>query len=138
MMEMEFLDEIPINITHTLQQLLGRYQSVHDGLPELIKNAKDQYSRLGIFDIDRRCVIAILNSETRRLGVLDFGGATKDDFIGWREWANPYANRSNLASDIEGGFGTGGKGFMVRGATEDSFFESCRAGVRTKMGYSSK
>lgn len=137
MADMEFLDEIPINIHNTLQQLLGRYQAVSDGLPELIKNAKDQYARLGIADIDDRVIVTILNSMTRRLAVLDFAGATKDDFVAWREWANPYANRSLISHDIEGGFGTGGKGFMVRGANENSFFESVRDGLRTKMGYSS-
>ena len=51
-----FPEEIPIDPDHTLHQLTGRFQSVRDGLPELIKNSKDQYSRLGIHDRGQRRV----------------------------------------------------------------------------------
>jgi hypothetical protein len=135
MKKMEFLEEIPIHVPNTLQQLLGRFQTVRDGLPELIKNAKDQYSRLGIMDRTERAIVVLVDSSERRIGVLDFAGATSEDFLLWRKWSDPYANRAATAHDIEGGHGNGGKGFMVRGSTKDSFFESCRDGLRTKMGY---
>ena len=38
-------DDIPIDPEATLDQLTGRFRSLRDGLPELVKNAKDQYSR---------------------------------------------------------------------------------------------
>lgn len=136
MQKLEFLEEIPIHIPNTLQQLLGRFQTVRDGVPELIKNAKDQYSRLGVTERVDRIIVVVVNSDQRRIGVLDFAGARSEDFTLWRRWSDPYANRASAAYDIEGGHGNGGKGFMVRGSTEDSFFESCRDGLRTKMGFS--
>jgi hypothetical protein len=136
MQKLEFLEEIPIHIPNTLQQLLGRFQTVRDGLPELIKNAKDQYSRLGVTDRMDRVIVVLVSCEHRRISVLDFAGAKSEDFTLWRKWSDPYANRASVAYDIEGGHGNGGKGFMVRGSTEDSFFESCREGLRTKMGFS--
>jgi len=136
MSDLEFFDEIPINVSSALQQLLGRFQSVRDGLPELVKNSKDQYSRLEITERNERVIVVLINTEERCVGVLDFGGATRTDFRHWVTWADPNANRGAAAQDIEGGYGNGGKGFMVRGSKEDSFFESCRDGLRTKMGYS--
>lgn len=136
MATMEFLSEIPMNKRSMLDQSLGRFQSVRFGLPELVKNSKDHYSRLGILDPTERVIVVLASSDERRLGVLDFGGANSEDFKAWQTWADPDANRGGSAHDIEGGHGNGGKGFMVRGATEDSSFESCRDGLRTKMGFS--
>lgn len=136
MENLDFLEEIPIHVPNTLQQLLGRFQTVRDGLPELLKNSKDQYSRLGIIERTERVIVVLVDSERKRVGVLDFAGATAEDFVLWRKWSDPTANRAAVAYDIEGGHGNGGKGFMVRGSTEQSFFESCRDGLRTKMGYS--
>lgn len=136
MSDLQFFDEIPINVSSALHQLLGRFQSVRDGLPELIKNSKDHYARLEISERHERVILVLINTEERCLGVLDFGGATRTDFRHWVTWADPNANRGAAAHDIEGGHGNGGKGFMVRGSKEDSFFESCRDRLRTKMGYS--
>jgi hypothetical protein len=52
MTDFEFLPEIPIDKSHTLEQVTARFQSVRDGLPELVKNAKDQYARLGIIEAE--------------------------------------------------------------------------------------
>jgi len=136
MSDLQFFDEIPINVSSALHQLLGRFQSVRDGLPELIKNSKDHYSRLEINERTDRVILVLINTHRRCLGVLDFGGATRTDFRHWVTWADANANRGAGVNDIEGGHGNGGKGFMVRGSKEDSFFESCRDGLRTKMGYS--
>src|SRR4051812_6582364 len=57
MSSMEFLEEIPIHVRSALQQLLGRFQAVRDGLPELLKNAKDQYARLGITERGERAIV---------------------------------------------------------------------------------
>lgn len=132
---LKFLDDIPIDINNTLLQLLGRFQSVKDGLPELLKNAKDQYSRLGETDKGRRVIVTLINSTSHRIAVLDFAGATKADFQRWQTWSDPAANLAEKASDIEGGHGNGGKAFMVRGSTAISFLESCAGGHRTKMGF---
>ena len=67
MSNMEFLDEIPIHVRSALQQLLGRFQAVRDGLPELIKNAKDQYARLGIVERSERVIVVLVDSDRRRL-----------------------------------------------------------------------
>jgi hypothetical protein len=136
--DFDFLDEIPINVPQTLHQLLGRFQTVRDGLPELVKNSKDQYARLGVVERGERVIVVLISTERRRLGVLDFAGATDQDFVLWRKWSDPLSNRASIAHDIEGGHGNGGKGFMVRGANESSSFESCRDGLRTKMGYSNQ
>lgn len=129
------LPEIPIDSGHTLDQLTGRFQTVKDGLPELIKNAKDQYSRLGILETDDRQIVVFVKSQARRLAVVDFAGAGPEDFEGWTTWSSRTANRAELANDIEGGHGNGGKAFMVRGSTTFSYMDSCSNGSRTRMGF---
>src|SRR5262245_5640252 len=74
------LDEIPMDRGHTLDQLTSRFRGVKDGLPELIKNAKDQYSRLAITDREARQIVVIADTVNHRLGVLDFAGARSSDF----------------------------------------------------------
>lgn len=127
--------DIEIDIEHTLQQLLSRFQSVTHGLPELVKNSKDQYSRLGLRQRDQRQIVVLVDTHRRRIGVLDFAGATIDDFQRWRKWSDPTANQRGLADDIEGGNGNGGKGFMSFGSKQWATFESVRNGRYTKMGF---
>lgn len=131
----DFLDDIPMDKTHTLEQLTGRFQSITDGLPELIKNSKDQYMRLGVEDRSDRQVLVIASTTHRMLGVIDFAGAGPSDFDGWLTWSSRTAARGDLSSDIEAGHGNGGKSFMVRGSVGESFMESCAQGKRTKMGF---
>ena len=127
--------DIPIDPVETLNQLTGRFRSVRDGLPELIKNSKDQYSRLGIDDRQHRQIVVISNTARRTLAVLDFAGAPAQNFEGWTNWSDPTAGQTHLAADIEAGHGNGGKAFMVRGATASAFLESCHAGKRTRKGF---
>lgn len=128
-------DEIPIDPEATLDQLTGRFRSLRDGLPELVKNSKDQYSRLGVKDTQDRQIVVILNTEKRKLAVLDFAGAPAENFEGWTTWSDPTAGKVDLAADIEAGHGNGGKAFMVRGATSRAFLESCFEGRRTRKGF---
>lgn len=128
-------DEIPIDPESTLDQLTGRFRSVKDGLPELVKNAKDQYSRLGIVDREDRQIVVVADTDKHRLGVLDFAGAPAGNFQGWTTWSDPTAGQTDLSDDIEAGHGNGGKSFMVRGATERAFMESCFEGRRTRKGF---
>jgi hypothetical protein len=106
-----------------------------DGLPELVKNAKDQYSRLKIFDEEERQIVVLLNTALRRVAVLDFAGAPLSNFEGWTVWSEPTAGKAELAADIEAGHGNGGKAFMVHGATDFAFMESCYEGRRTRKGF---
>lgn len=135
MSSMRFLDDLPVDVEHTLDQLTNRFQSVLDGLPELIKNSKDQYSRLGILDRNARQIVVIASPTKRSLAVLDFAGASINDFDEWKTWSSRSAHRAELSADIEGGHGNGGKSFMVRGSTTESYMESCHDGRRTKMGF---
>jgi hypothetical protein len=135
MAKFRFRERIPIDVPHTLMQLLSRFQGVRDGLPELIKNAKDQYSRLGVFDPAVRAIVVVVNTAERSIGVIDFAGAPADQFKRWEKWSDPTANTKDRAADIEGGHGNSGKAFMVLGSTTDSSFESCYEGRRTRMGY---
>lgn len=128
-------DEIPMDRGHTLDQLTSRFRSVKDGLPELIKNSKDQYSRLGIVEREARQIVVLADTIRHRLGVLDFAGARSTDFDGWTTWSSRTAGRKELSDDIEAGHGNGGKAFMVRGAVEFSFLESCFEERRTRMGF---
>jgi len=128
-------DEIPMDRGHTLDQLTSRFRGVKDGLPELIKNSKDQYSRLGVVDREGRRILVIADTVSHRLGVLDFAGARSSDFEGWTTWSSRTAGRKEMSDDIEAGHGNGGKAFMVRGAVEFSFLESCFEGKRTRMGF---
>lgn len=130
-----FLPQIPVDVDHTLEQLLRSFQPVKEGLPELLKNAKDHYSRLGVLAKADRQIIIIADARRRALGVLDFAGADKDDFSKWVTWSDATASRSDTGSDIEGGHGNGGKAFMVWGAVTGATIESVAAGRRTMMGY---
>ena len=130
-----FPDDIPINKVSTLDQLTSQFGSVKDGLPELIKNSKDQYFRLHILDEDERQIVVLLSTASRRLAVLDFAGAPLSNFEGWTVWSEPTAGRSDESADIEAGHGNGGKAFMVHGATDIAFMESCYEGRRTRKGF---
>lgn len=130
-----FPEKIPIDPVSTLDQLTGRFQGIKDGLPELIKNSKDQYSRLAIFDHSERQILVIINTASKRLGVLDFAGAPRSNFEGWTTWSDPTAGRGS-ATDIEAGHGNGGKAFMVRGATDFAYMESCFESRWTRKGFS--
>jgi hypothetical protein len=138
MPKFQFRERIPIDVPHTLMQLLSRYQGVKDGLPELIKNSKDQYSRLGVTDPEARTIVVAVNTTERSIGVIDFAGADAVQFKRWETWSDPTANVRDKAADIEGGHGNGGKAFMVLGSTTDSSFESCYQSRRTRMGYENR
>lgn len=133
-----FPGHIPIDPENTLDQLTGRFRAVRDGLPELVKNSKDQYSRLKLADREHRQIVVIADTKKRALGVLDFAGAPADNYAGWATWSNPKAGHAELAADIEAGHGNGGKAFMVRGATDFAFMESVCNGKRTKMGFDNR
>lgn len=128
-------ERTPIDEVHTLDQLTSRFQAVQDGLPELTKNSKDQYARLGVNDRGQRQIIVLINNLTKSLGVLDFAGATAKELDAWSEWSSRTSSRSDHSADIEGGHGNGGKAFMVRGCVKESYIESCYMGKRTKMGF---
>ncbi|MCA3185551.1 MAG: hypothetical protein IOB85_09240 [Methylobacterium sp.] len=130
-----FSNEVPIDIEHTLDQLLARFSQLRDGLPELIKNSKDQYLRLGVSERSERQIVVAINTKRRMLAVLDFAGASKADFTHWKTWSGREGARQALADQIEAGHGNGGKAFMVRGASRSATMESCRDGFYTRMGY---
>lgn len=133
-----FPGQISIDAKSTLDQLTPQFRSVRDGLPELVKNSKDQYARLQIRERYERQIVVIANRKTRSLAVLDFAGAPRENYEGWTTWSNPNAGRSDLADDIEAGHGNGGKAFMVRGATDYALMESCFRGKRTVMGFDNR
>lgn len=131
----EFPSEIPIDPESTLDQLTSRFRGVRDGLPELIKNSKDQYSRLGLLNREDRQIVVLASTKNRSIAVIDFAGAPAENFSGWTKWSDPAAGRPELADDIEAGHGNGGKSFMVRGATHTAVMESCFDRKRTRKGF---
>lgn len=133
-----FESDIPIDRDHTLEQITGRFQAVKDGLPELVKNSKDQYNRLRLQESDVRHVVVAISTDLRTILVLDFGGARSLHFQNWKMWSSREASRASEFSDIEGGHGNGGKGFMVRGSSSESYLESCIENARTRLGYDNK
>jgi hypothetical protein len=108
---------------------------MRNGLPELIKNSKDQYARLGVTAKEDRQIVVIASANRRHVAVLDFGGAGEEDFAGWKTWSSRYAGRKDLADEIEAGHGNGGKAFMVRGSRGESFMCSSAGGLCTQMGF---
>ena len=126
---------IPIDVEHTLDQATARFQTLKDGLPELIKNSKDHYARLGIQDKDERQIVVLISEDMEHVGVLDFGGAAKDDFEHWKMWSGRNAGRKERGEDIEAGYGNGGKAFMVRGAINGSSMCGYISGKLTKFGF---
>lgn len=143
----EPLERIPLDIEHQLEQTVGQFSSLKNGLPELVKNSKDAYARNNIMDKDKRIIIVLLENSNRdnstRLGVLDFAGATINDFEGekeeeyggWITWSSRSAGKSRLSIDIEAGYGNGGKSFMAAGSTRESSMHSSKNNRRTKMGF---
>lgn len=138
MPRLQYLADIPIDIPHTLGQLLNKFGAIKHGLPELLKNSKDQYARLRVTEREKRQILVLVNSEACRLGVVDFAGASTTDFSAWQIWSDRQANRRELADDIEGGNGNGGKGFMCKGSTTVSTIESCTNGRYTQMAFNTK
>ncbi|MBU2652474.1 MAG: hypothetical protein KKA81_16225 [Bacteroidetes bacterium] len=128
-------DHISIDAEHTLEQLSGKFQSVKDGLPELIKNSKDHYARLNVKKSQDRQIIIIISEDGENLGVLDFAGAALADFKGWKTWSSRTANRKEMSSDIEAGYGNGGKSFMVRGCNKLSSMCGYRDCKINKWGF---
>jgi hypothetical protein len=135
MIGFEALPEIPMDKGHTLDQQTGRFRTVKEGAPELVKNSKDQYSRLGVRDKNLRQIVVLISPDGRHLGVLDFAGAKESDFEGWKTWSSRTAGRTSLGEDIEAGHGNGGKSFMVQGAKREAYMCSSTAHLLTKMGF---
>ncbi len=101
----EFSNDVPIDIEHTLDQLLGRFSQVRDGLPELIKNSKDQYLRLGVSERSERQIVVVINTKLKKLAVLDFAGASTDDFALWPEVGSRAMQRLLVADEAyQGGW----------------------------------
>src|SRR2546425_11738891 len=92
MTEFAFLSEIPMDKTHTLDQMTGRFQTVKEGVPELVKNSKDQYMRRGVSDRQDRQIVVLVDASGLSLGVLDFAGARPEDFRGWQTWSSRTAS----------------------------------------------
>ena len=135
MIGFEALPDIPMDKGHTLDQQTGRFRTVKEGVPELVKNSKDQYSRLGIREKNLRQIVVLISPDGRHLGVLDFAGARETDFEGWKTWSSRTAGRAALGEDIEAGHGNGGKSFMVQGAKREAYMASGAGGSLTKMGF---
>lgn len=135
MPSLDFSSQIPIDIPHTLKQLLNRFRSVRHGLPELLKNSKDQYLRKGVADRTDRQIVILVSSCAGRLAVIDLAGASKADFDAWKTWSDRRANRRDMSQDIEGGNGNGGKGFMCNGSRSLATFESCCDGRFNRMAF---
>jgi len=129
------LGKIPIDIEFSLEQMTGRFQTLKDGLPELIKNSKDHYERLHILDKNDRLIIIIFSKDLDKIGVLDFGGAKLEDFDGWQTWSSRLSGRNEMGMNIEAGYGNGGKAFMVRGVLKKSSMCGYNSRRLNKMGY---
>lgn len=143
----EPLKKCPVDLDHQLEQTVRQFSSIKNGLPELVKNSKDAYARCGVYDRRTRTIIVLLqdgrDNKSSRLGVLDFAGASISDFEGesetdyggWMTWSSRTASRASVSDQIEGGYGNGGKSFMVTEAIVSSSIHSSKDGKRTKMGF---
>jgi hypothetical protein len=137
MTEEDFVAEknIKMDMVHGLDQISSRFQSVRDGLPELVKNSKDQYFRLGVEKKSDRQIVVLVSANKKNLAVLDFAGAKLGDFDGWEEWNSRTANRKEMSENIEAGFGNGGKSFMVRGCLDRASLCGYSDGKVNKKGF---
>jgi hypothetical protein len=143
----EPLERCPVDLDHQLEQTVRQFSSIKNGLPELVKNSKDAYARCGIDDRETRTIVVLLqdgrDNKSSRLGVLDFAGASISDFEGesesdyggWMTWSSRTASKASISDQIEGGYGNGGKSFMVTESTVSSSMHSSKDGRRTKMGF---
>jgi hypothetical protein len=137
-MTYRYEDEIPMEKGHTLDQMTGRFQSIKDGLPELVKNAKDQYVRLGLQARSERDILVAVSTRRKSMLVLDLGGARYEHFQDWKIWSSRTASQAKSFEGVEGGHGNGGKAFMVRGSDNESFLESVIDGGRTRLGFDNR
>lgn len=127
--------EIQMDAEHTLDQLTSRFRTIKDGLPELVKNSKDHYARLGIQDRSDRQIVVIVSDDLDNLGILDFGGASAKDLDHWKIWSSKISGRREQSNDIEAGYGNGGKAFMVHGATKYSTICGFLLGKYNETGF---
>ena len=111
--------DVNINVNVTIKRLCDDWDSFDSGLAEIIKNSNDQYERLesnNKIKSKEREIILFFRDGNKSLdpaiGVLDFGGMTKDDIIKrLLIWNQP--KKAEGIMDLAS-LGNGGKIFALR------------------------
>ncbi len=97
-----------------------RWIRAHDeGVAEWLKNARRAYQpdRAGVDEKHRAAILLLKDANTTtpaRIGLLDVGGATRDDVTRWSTWQDPDASSGGSGLREEETEGNGGKAYMVR------------------------
>ena len=118
-----------------------RWISRHDeGLAEWLKNTRRAYQpdRADVAEAHRVCAILLKDadgSEPARLGVLDLGGATREDLERWSVWQDPRASMGDDGQAEEQTQGNGGKAYMYRLFNGRARFIGLRDGKRNVKGF---
>ena len=124
----------PLGTLKSLTQWVNRHE---DGYPELIKNVRAVYSRL---KLDEKYKVALLLFKDKdkngpaRLGLLDVGGATKEDLDRWSLWQDPEASARGEEKEEETQ-GNGGKAYMYKLFEGSAYIMGIKDNLKNCMGY---
>lgn len=134
-------DDIKVHEEGAIRLICSAYQTHDDGLPELVKNAADEYMRTDA-PLEKRVIVVLLHSENKSfpssISVLDFNGMTskviEEDF---RVWADPEASQRRRPKGklgVQGGLGNGGKCYMTMVFDEYAILHTVKASKGSRYG----
>lgn len=118
-----------------IKQLRQFFKDHTNGIPELIKNADDEYMRRE-FPEHLRAIGLLLHggAETSSISVLDVAGMTSETLeTKLSVWADPDASRGGDA-DVQGGKGNGGKAYLAEMFEHGALIVTLRDGMGQRYG----
>ncbi len=131
--------DLKVHEQGAIRLICASFQSHEAGLPELLKNAADEYARHN-FPEEQRVIVLILSQGGRgsvpSISVLDFSGMSsrviEEHF---RIWADPEAATRGLRhSGVQGGHGNGGKCYMTQMFDDHALIRTVKGGKRNCYG----
>jgi len=131
-------EDTKIHEVGAIRLICKGFQSHESGLPEWLKNAADEYIRLGTPE-SQRVVVVIFDSGRKNyqpsISCLDLCGMTSSVIENnFRIWADPEAAKQGQDSNkIQGGHGNGGKCYMTHSLIVMRRFAPSRKGKGTIM-----
>ncbi len=147
---MEIVDKLMTKRTYStkasyegaVRNALVQMQSHDRGMGDIFKNSKDEYERL---NLDKEDCLAILffkngtNSNTSKIGFLDFGGMDSEDIEHFSEFhSHSASHRNTFSSDnFFGGKGNGGKLYGL-GLFDKAFWYTAKNKYLRAVGFESK
>lgn len=132
--------DVKVHEEGAIRLICKPFQSHESGLPELVKNSADAYSRENVDSEDRIIIVSLQDGKGRSpasISCIDFVGMTSEvieqDF---RHWADPDAatRRAENLLEVQGGHGNGGKCYMTQMFEDHALAHTVRNGKGCKYG----